>query len=108
MVSCACLFCCLVLVQNILAYKLDHVDDTRALIYLMKYGYVESDKGNSALVNKETLKSIVSTAVMDFQAFAGLDQTGEIDQVTKELMETPRCGVRDIIGHGATARRKRR
>ena len=74
----------------------------------MKYGYVESDKWSSALVTQETLKGFVSTAVMDFQAFAGLNQTGEIDPVTKQLMETPRCGVRDITGHGDTARRKKR
>jgi len=28
--------------------------------------------------------------------------------VTEELMNTPRCGVKDNIGHGATARRKKR
>ena len=44
----------------------------------------------------------------DLQAFAGLAQTGELDEATVELMRTPRCGVRDIIGHGATARRRRR
>ena len=43
----------------------------------------------------------------DFQSFAGLAQTGELDPSTLELMKTPRCGVRDIIGPGAVARRKR-
>ena len=44
----------------------------------------------------------------DLQAFAGLTPSGELDEATLELMRTPRCGVRDIIGHGATARRRRR
>ena len=44
---------------------------------------------------------------MQFQAFAGLPQTGELDQKTVKLMNTPRCGVKDIVGEGATARKKR-
>jgi hypothetical protein len=42
------------------------------------------------------------------QAFAGLTPTGEMDIETKELMGTPRCGVKDMIGHGAVQKRKRR
>ena len=41
------------------------------------------------------------------QAFAGLPQTGELDTPTVQLMNTPRCGVKDFIGRGAGARRKR-
>ena len=83
-------------------------DNTRALIYLMKYGYVAPRNGSSALLTEEGLNNYVKSAVMDFQAFAGINQTGELDDLTVELMDTPRCGVRDIIGHGATARRKKR
>ena len=83
-------------------------DNTRALIYLMKYGYVAPRNGSSALLTEEGLNRYVKSAVMDFQAFAGINQTGELDPLTVELMDTPRCGVRDIIGHGATAKRKKR
>ena len=83
-------------------------DDTRALLYLMKYGYVAPRNGSSALLTEEGLNRYVKSAVMDFQAFAGINQTGELDPLTVELMDTPRCGVRDIIGHGATAKRKKR
>jgi hypothetical protein len=31
-----------------------------------------------------------------------------MDTETKELMGTPRCGVKDMIGHGAVQKRKRR
>ena len=82
--------------------------NTRALVYLMKYGYVAPRNGTSALLTEEGLDRYVKSAVMDFQAFAGINQTGELDDLTVELMETPRCGVRDIIGHGATAKRKKR
>ncbi|XP_065565312.1 matrix metalloproteinase-25-like isoform X2 [Artemia franciscana] len=36
-------------------------------------------------------------AVMKFQGFAGLNQTGTLDPETIKLMNTPRCGVRDFI-----------
>ena len=83
-------------------------EGTHALLYLSNYGYIQPDNGTQALVTEDTIKEYVKSAVKDFQAFAGLEQTGELDPVTVELMETPRCGVRDIIGHGATARRKKR
>jgi len=83
-------------------------DETQALLYLSKYGYIAPKNGTQALVTEDNIKEYVKSAVKDFQAFAGLNQTGELDPVTVELMATPRCGVRDIIGHGATARRKKR
>merc|ERR1712168_275323 len=83
-------------------------DETQALLYLSKYGYIQPSNGTQALVTEDRIKEYVTSAVKDFQAFAGLNQTGELDPVTVELMGTPRCGVRDIIGHGATARRKKR
>ena len=94
--------------STVASYDQGQVDDTRALIYLMEYGYVESAKWSSSLVTQDTLKEFVTTAVRDFQAFAGLNQTGELDLDTKNLMRTPRCGVRDIIGHGATTWRRKR
>merc|ERR1711892_622960 len=83
-------------------------EETQALLYLSKYGYIQPANGTQALVTEDRIKEHVTSAVKDFQAFAGLNQTGELDPVTVELMGTPRCGVRDIIGHGATARRKKR
>ena len=41
------------------------------------------------------------------QTFAGLNVTGEMDLETERLMENPRCGVKDLIGHGSYTRRKR-
>merc|ERR1711892_1010742 len=83
-------------------------EETQALLHLSKYGYIQPANGTQALVTEDRIKEYVTSAVKDFQAFAGLNQTGELDDLTVELMQTPRCGVRDIIGHGATARRKKR
>eukprot|EP00088_Acartia_fossae_P048168 TRINITY_DN5249_c0_g1_i2.p1 TRINITY_DN5249_c0_g1~~TRINITY_DN5249_c0_g1_i2.p1 ORF type:complete len:568 (-),score=109.75 TRINITY_DN5249_c0_g1_i2:168-1871(-) len=81
---------------------------TSALYYLVKYGYVQPENGTQALLTEDRLDQYLQKAITEFQAFAGLNQTGVLDERTTELMNTPRCGVKDIIGHGATARRKKR
>ena len=78
----------------------------RDLIYLMKwgtvffipiivtiltrYGYMESKEGTAALQTEAGLRRQIKKAVMDFQAFAGLNQTGFVDAKTREMMNTPR------------------
>merc|ERR1712050_555997 len=49
--------------------------------YLAKFGYLQS----------------LDSAIANFQAFAGLEQTGELDEETVKMMHTPRCGVKDFI-----------
>jgi len=62
-----------------------------AASYLSKYGYLtqSSSKKTSSLVD-------IKKAVKDFQVFAGLAPTGELDELTIDLMSRPRCGVKDI------------
>ena len=60
--------------------------------YLAKFGYLKSSSSGKTAA----LRSIDS-AVKEFQAFAGLRQTGELDKETVEMMEMPRCGVKDIL-----------
>ena len=75
-------------------------------MYLMKYGYMDGqrqDAKSAPLLSRDGLRDYVRK----FQAFAGLPQTGELDDKTVELMNTPRCGVKDIVGKGPTARKKR-
>ena len=43
-----------------------------------------------------------------FKIFAGLEVTGELDEQTVELMNTPRCGVKDKIRVSDDAKRKKR
>jgi len=79
---------------------------TDAMMYLMKYGYmdVQRETAKSApLLSQDGLRDYIK----EFQSFAGLPQTGDLDAKTVELMKTPRCGVKDIVGKGATARKKR-
>ena len=87
-------------------------------MYLYKFGYMRFDQMNIVKAPKD----ILAGPIADFQAFAGLNVTGVLDTDTITLMKTPRyyikfptlidgkivrCGVRDIIGHGARSRRKR-
>ena len=44
------------------------------------------------LCNPKQVSSIL------FKSFAGIDPTGELDAKTVDLMNTPRCGVKDTVG----------
>ncbi|XP_071455412.1 matrix metalloproteinase-14 isoform X2 [Hetaerina americana] len=80
--------------------------DTQAMFYLSQFGYLDASFKNpssGALISEEAMKFAIS----EFQAFAGINVTGELDSETKELMSTPRCGVKDRVGIGHNARRKR-
>ena len=59
--------------------------------YLARFGYLRPSSGKTGAL--QTLDS----AVTRFQAFAGLEQTGELDRETVNLMREPRCGVKDIV-----------
>ena len=66
----------------------------------MKYGYLDtgkaSDPAKSApLISSDGLKSYIE----EFQAFANLSVTGQLDQETLEMMGRPRFGVKDFVGH---------
>ena len=74
----------------------------------MKYGYMDHHhhSGKSApLLSRDGLKDYI----LDFQRFAGINETGEMDAETAKWMIMPRCGVKDKVGkedeHGR--RRKR-
>ena len=99
---------CLSLVVSEDDHDVGYEDETRAMIYLMRYGYVDPGQWSRSLVTRREYESYVSQAVLEFQAFAGLDQTGALDNVTTQLMRTPRCGVRDVVGPAARVRRRKR
>jgi len=70
--------------------------DTDAVDYLTQFGYIPKNvDGTRPFVDT----SILNEAVKDFQNFAGLDPTGNLDSETKELMKTPRCGKEDRLAN---------
>ncbi|XP_064455146.1 stromelysin-3-like [Ornithodoros turicata] len=77
-----------------------------ALNYLQKFGYVKMTRNRTgALLSSQAL----SAAIKDFQRFAGLPATGQLDNVTATTMRLPRCGVRDRSDEiGPESRRRRR
>ena len=52
------------------------------------------------LVHPDSLKNYI----IEFQSFAGLPQTGDLDEETVVMMNKPRCGVKD----GEASNRKKR
>ena len=75
-----------------LAMSVAREEQELAQNYLTKFGYLRdrSSKKFASLVS-------IDSAVRDFQAFAGLEQTGKLDKETMVMMKTPRCGVKDVI-----------
>jgi matrix metalloproteinase-14 (membrane-inserted) len=71
-----------------------------ALLYLSQFGYLggstRSVGNSSALQDGRVLRK----AIEDFQSFAGIPVTGELDDHTLEQMQLPRCGVKDKVGTG--------
>ena len=73
---------------------------TPAQVYLMKYGYLDTSTASqksAPLLSEEGLRNYIE----EFQAFANLTVTGELDAETVEMMGRPRCGVKDVVGHGS-------
>ncbi|XP_029673654.1 matrix metalloproteinase-14 isoform X4 [Formica exsecta] len=80
------------------------ISDTTAANYLAQYGYLPpTNPENGAFLSEEKL----TAAIEEFQAFAGLNITGELNEETAKLMATPRCGVKDKVGPAADGRSKR-
>ena len=78
-------------------------DRSDAVDYLTQFGYIpKSEDGTKNLVDETALNE----AVKDFQTFAGLDPTGELDSETIELMKTPRCGEEDKVSNFEITRSK--
>ena len=64
---------------------------TTAAKYLEKYGYL----AKSGTTHSSSLQTL-SADITKLQAFAGLEQTGEIDKEMEQVMMMRRCGNEDI------------
>ena len=67
--------------------------------YLTSYGYVNDEQKGSFINPDEGLVEHMKDALLEFQSYAGINQTGVIDHNTVKMMKMPRCGVKDIIGN---------
>ncbi|EFO86674.1 CRE-ZMP-1 protein [Caenorhabditis remanei] len=73
----------LAFIPSVFARNVDHTE------FLQKYGYLPR---GSNQVSSESL----SEALKNMQRMAGLEETGELDERTKRMMERPRCGHPDV------------
>ena len=80
--------------SKILSSSLDMQE--KASKYLIKYGYIDNSGGDGKY---EKLSSF-SDAVAKFQESTGLSVTGRVDKETQKLMDTPRCGMKDVVTSG--------
>lgn len=79
---------------------------TKAMMYLSQFGYLPPAVRNPSsgmLLSQEAM----TDAIKEFQAFAGLNVTGDLDDETQRTMSLPRCGVKDKVGFATDARSKR-
>ncbi|KAG8034818.1 hypothetical protein G9C98_007894 [Cotesia typhae] len=80
------------------------VSDNDAMRYLSQFGYLPPVNPTSGgIISEDT----VYKAIMDFQAFAGLNITGTMDNETASMMSLPRCGVKDKVGASTDGRSRR-
>ncbi|XP_050353674.1 matrix metalloproteinase-14 isoform X2 [Nymphalis io] len=74
-------------------------ETNKAMMYLAQYGYLNPSVRNPSsghIMDESSWRRAIS----EFQSFAGLNNTGELDEETKKLMSLPRCGVKDKVGFG--------
>ena len=76
--------------------------------YLMQYGYLDLPISKPSPETKSAnllSQDAIQEYIREFQSFAGLAQTGRLDPDTVTMMNKPRCGVKDVVGHSARTKR---
>lgn len=80
------------------------LSENNAMSYLSQFGYLPPTNPTSGgFITQETM----TKAISEFQSFAGLNVTGDLDNETSTLMSLPRCGVKDKVGASSDGRSKR-
>ncbi|XP_068100181.1 matrix metalloproteinase-25 [Hyperolius riggenbachi] len=80
-------------------------DINKGLGWLTRYGYLSPPDPYSA--QQQKLESLTE-AVRTMQRFAGLEQTGQLDDKTLEMMKKPRCSLPDVMPPRLQRRRRKR
>ncbi|XP_046387285.1 matrix metalloproteinase-17-like [Ischnura elegans] len=76
-----------------------------AVRFMRQFGYLESSTPeDQALYSNTTIRE----ALVQVQMFGGIEQTGVLDEATRKLIKSPRCGVPDVMPHAQSGRRERR
>lgn len=78
---------------------------SQALSYMINYGYYKQPDASLGQIARE---EDISMALKEMQRFAGIPVSGIMDDPTKQLLNTPRCGMRDVSKNLVNAKRKRR
>ncbi|XP_073800698.1 matrix metalloproteinase-25 isoform X7 [Danio rerio] len=73
--------------------------------WLIRYGYLQSP---DTLIGGLQTKESIEEAVRKMQRFAGIEETGNLDQKTLEMMGRPRCSLPDTISFEELLKRNRR
>lgn len=78
---------------------------SEALSFMTTFGYYKTPDPKLGQIAKE---EDIRKALMEMQRFAGIPVSGIVDEATKKLMYTPRCGMRDFNKNLVNVKRKRR
>ena len=65
---------------------------------MKQYGYVDNSLDPTEARPNVLPQNGIQEYIKKFQLFAGLPKTGELDHDTVKMMNTPRCGVKDVVG----------
>eukprot|EP00057_Strongylocentrotus_purpuratus_P032770 XP_788786.3 PREDICTED: matrix metalloproteinase-18 [Strongylocentrotus purpuratus] len=94
--------CCLAAVGSMAAEPIETQE--QIWTFMKKYGYItENDMVNGMPKDEETK----TKSITYFQKMGNMTMTGTLDEESMELMNTPRCGMKDMESFADMMRRKR-
>lgn len=77
--------------------------------YLRTFAYLGDENPDPQMGELQSHPDLqFALAIRTFQRFAGLNETGVVDDDTVRMMRMPRCGVKDTLTMGGIARRRKR